>query len=484
MRTGSPAFDTNPRIMKTPPRIAALLLFAASLACAQSEAPQERAVLPEVQALWTPYQNSLKAVEFDRDQKLRQLDYIYMLNLDKMQKDRSAAGDLDGALAVKAELGRLGGRQETTAEQIKAMNPALQKLRAAYDTALKNYQGEAATSNAALLRKLLADLEEVQRRITTTGDLEKALLVKAEKERIAAEAAQARPAPAAPEVKVAPVPVSEPVKVPPVVSLPPMKFGTARTADATKERPFENGLGMKFVPVPITGGPSGGQRVLFSIWETRVKDYEAYAKAKGVKMDKLAVFKEGPTHPVVKVSWDDAQAFCAWLTERERKDARLGTTERYRLPTDHEWSCAVGIGEQEDPAKTPEQKSEKIPDVYPWGSNWPPPPGVGNYSGEEVEGQKHFGDQRILRGYRDNFPYTAPVGSFAANRSGIFDLGGNAREWCEDHVNPIQKARVLRGACYVDEDRTRLLSSSRVGGTTPWQLFGFRVVVSAAGPAR
>ena len=49
---------------------------------------------------------------------------------------------------------------------------------------------------------------------------------------------------------------------------------------ASVERPFENGLGMRCVPVPIGDGPSKGKNVLFSVWETRVRDYAAYAAAK------------------------------------------------------------------------------------------------------------------------------------------------------------------------------------------------------------
>ncbi len=68
----------------------------------------------------------------------------------------------------------------------------------------------------------------------------------------------------------------------------PTPRGTGASAAATKDAPFVNSLGMKFIPVPITGGPTDGQRVLFSIWETRVQDYEAScqrdAKSSGVKV--------------------------------------------------------------------------------------------------------------------------------------------------------------------------------------------------------
>jgi formylglycine-generating enzyme required for sulfatase activity len=237
---------------------------------------------------------------------------------------------------------------------------------------------------------------------------------------------------------------------------------------------------MKFVPVPITGGLTDGRRVLFCVWETRVQDYAVFA-AETKREWPQPGFPQGPTHPAVNVSWDDAQAFCTWLTERERKSGHLGATERYRLPTDHEWSCAVGLGEREDPTRSPEEKSQELVEVFPWGRDWPPPPGAGNYSGEEAAGHETWKDQSILTGYRDNFPHTAPVGSFAANRFGLFDLGGNAWEWCEDFFKPAQKSRVMRGASFNNGGRGGLFSAKRDSHPPEERKdsYGFRVVVGA-----
>ncbi len=163
----------------------------------------------------------------------------------------------------------------------------------------------------------------------------------------------------------------------------------------TPPKAFTNTLGMKFVPV-------SGTDVQFCIWETRVKDYAAYAAANAGVDESWKNFglgfKQADTHPVVKVSWNDAQAFCEWLTKKELAEGKIKAGQRYRLPTDAEWSVAVGLGKEK--GTSPEEKSRGIKDVYPWGKG-PPPVGAGNYN-------------KFMK--LDNFEYTSPVGSFASNK--------------------------------------------------------------------
>ena len=197
-------------------------------------------------------------------------------------------------------------------------------------------------------------------------------------------------------------------------------------------RAFTNTLGMKFVEVP-------GTDVLFCEHETRVRDFEAFVKATGYRGGDDPIesvdewlnceyksHKQTGEHPVVNVSWHDARAFCAWLTEKEKSAGRV-----YRLPGDHEWSIAVGIGDREDPNASPEDKDGKI-NIYPWGDSENPPAGYGNFSGQEsafVLGK--------LENYRDQHPFTAPVKSYRATNR-LFDLSGNVWEWCEDKYDKKQ----------------------------------------------
>ena len=78
-------------------------------------------------------------------------------------------------------------------------------------------------------------------------------------------------------------------------------------------------------------------------------------------------FAQTGNHPVCRVSYEDANEFCRWLTRQEQAGGRLQTGCAYRLPTEAEWSQAVG------------------PATYPWGGDFPPPSGWGNYAGLEVK---------------------------------------------------------------------------------------------------
>jgi len=240
---------------------------------------------------------------------------------------------------------------------------------------------------------------------------------------------------------------------------------TDSSTKATKENPFKNSLGMKFVPVP-------GTDVLFSIWDTRVKDYAAFA-AENVNAGtewKDPGFQQTSNHPVVNVSWDEAKAFCKWLTMKERGDGKIGKEQEYRLPTDEEWSVAVGAGK------------------YPWGDEWPPSIGAGN-----------FDPSLGLDAYLN----TSPCGNLTANRLGLYDIGGNVWQWCEDWYHASinegslleripalkndgggHKYRVVRGGSWLSFDPGRLLSSCRFSYTPDKRdsSIGFRCVLASNVP--
>ena len=255
-------------------------------------------------------------------------------------------------------------------------------------------------------------------------------------------------------------------------------------------RPWENSLGMKLVPVP-------GTRVLFSIWDTRVRDFARFVTASGYDATsnvmsmtveggkrvgaswKSPGFDQDENHPVCGVNWYDAQAFSAWLTKTEQTVGHLGPKQSYRLPTDSEWSIAVGL--PDEGTGQPEEKSDRIGGVYPWGNQWPPTNGSANYAGEEARAGIWPANWGVLEKYRDDHARTSPVGSYPPNRFGLFDMGGNVWQWCVYGQRPPDQQRLLRGGSFLSHFQNELLSSHRFLASGPDSrgiFLGFRCVLA------
>jgi formylglycine-generating enzyme required for sulfatase activity len=134
---------------------------------------------------------------------------------------------------------------------------------------------------------------------------------------------------------------------------------------------------------------------------------------------------------------------------------------------------------------TPAEKAGKNSVDFPWGQDYPPRGKVGNYADETFHA-KFSKDkttaQSWIEGYTDGYATTSPVGSFPANAYGLYDMSGNAWQWCEDWFDASHKDRALRGASWHIGDRGNLLSSHRnhfVPGNRAWG-YGFRCVLAPA----
>ncbi len=197
----------------------------------------------------------------------------------------------------------------------------------------------------------------------------------------------------------------------------------------------------------------------FDMSETEITfaQYDFFCDQTGRVKPKDLGFGRGD-RPVIFVSWDDAVAYCNWLSGE--------TGDNYRLPTEAEWEFAAGGG---------------INNRTVW---------AGTNNENELS---TFGNLASTSG-ADNFVNTAPVKSFVANQLGLFDLSGNVEEWCFDWygeayyletnpgaANPQGPAagseKVLRGGNFSDEaQNTRVASRNAASPTVTNSLIGFRVV--------
>ena len=102
---------------------------------------------------------------------------------------------------------------------------------------------------------------------------------------------------------------------------------------------------------------------------------------------------DDPKMPVVAVSWHEAAAYCDWLSAAAGKLCRL--------PTEAEWECAA--------------RASAEGHAYPWGDS--PPESLSDYSDRWKKGPE-------------------PVGLYAPNAYGLYNMGDNVHEWCADWYDP------------------------------------------------
>ena len=258
----------------------------------------------------------------------------------------------------------------------------------------------------------------------------------------------------------------------------------------TRDNPFVSELGLEFIPVPGENG------VWMSRTPVRVRDFEAFAEATGHRPEEGALaprvrrgsdgrhglewvddpnvswrapgFEQGVEHPVVCVSYEDAEAFCRWLNSVEEPLF-------YRLPLEREWRAAAGTA------------------AYPWGMDYPPAlPTTGNFLDESGVENWPGSDWPGVLSYRDGAEFASPVGSYQENKVGFFDLAGNVRQWCiesTDEVSPERGAGdtglpkltgVARGSSWADGSPSDLRSDARrsLPVNTRRTDLGFRLVIA------
>lgn len=166
-------------------------------------------------------------------------------------------------------------------------------------------------------------------------------------------------------------------------------------------------------------------------------------------------------HPVVSVSWEDAQAYCRWTGKR--------------LPTEAEFEYATRAGTETK---------------YWWGNDNPGSHRVANIGDESLKRLYSDWPLSIMTGYDDGSVRTAPVGSFEANPFGLHDMTGNVWEWTSDRYDkqyygnsprkdPLGQSngdfRVLRGGSWTNApDEVRSANRIRHLPTYRFGPFGFR----------
>ncbi|MDX1670122.1 MAG: SUMF1/EgtB/PvdO family nonheme iron enzyme, partial [Limnobacter sp.] len=272
---------------------------------------------------------------------------------------------------------------------------------------------------------------------------------------------------------VARAPVPQPARVEPA---PPKEQPEPRTVPLAQE------LGFKFVrikPSSFTMGSPANQPGRYrNEFEYTVRFTKTVLVARHeVTQAQYNAFKPSvpvSNLPVTNVSWNDAALYANWLSEQDGLDpfyrqvsGRVTGFDRdskgYRLISEAEWEW---LAKQADRAAAT---------VYVWGNQDRIPSAYGNYG--------------AIAGHNDNHAGVAPVGSYGAERAGLFDLSGNVSEWVHDvhefaapsrnttdYLGPSTGSNhVIKGGHYETSRLANLRAAYREYGSGGKPTVGFRL---------
>jgi formylglycine-generating enzyme len=142
-------------------------------------------------------------------------------------------------------------------------------------------------------------------------------------------------------------------------------------------------------------------------------------------------FKQSENHPVVCVSWNDAEAYVAWLSDQTKKD--------YGLPSEAQQEYAIrAIRDSSNLDERPPQT------IYPWGNDVSEACTYANVYDLSIDKSSDFRCS-------DGFAYTGPIATFKSSAFGLYDTIGNVWEWsADDGAGRCRLPNAQANACVSD----------------------------------
>lgn len=145
-------------------------------------------------------------------------------------------------------------------------------------------------------------------------------------------------------------------------------------------------------------------------------------------------YTQNDNHPAICISWDDAKAYAAWLSNK--------TGKQYRLPTEAEWEYA--------------SRAKTLAARY-WGESPDSACKNANVADKTVQVIIKRAATWLVHNCEDGYAFSAPTGSFKPNAFGLYDMLGNVWEWVEDGYHPNYQGAPVDGSAWVGNGKKHIL---------------------------